>query len=53
MTEQEREEQQAWSRDRGRDDASTVGWHGHTDDFEEPLQQWRPVQTVEVRGERL
>lgn len=52
MGEPEREEQ-PWSRERGHDDASTVGWHGHTEDFEEPVLQWRPVQTVEVRGDRL
>lgn len=38
---------------RERDDASAVGWHGRSDDYDLPVTPWRPVHTVEVRGDRL
>lgn len=54
MTEPERDEPDLGERPpRAHDDAAAVGWHGHSDDFEMPAGDWRPVHTVEVRGDLL
>lgn len=48
-----RDEPQGEVSDAAADDASAVGWHGRSADYDLPVTPWRPVQTVQVSGDRL